>query len=83
MLDEDGRIYLIECNGIPVLYDPKQSQPLCTKGLQLYDSLYKQDPDNAVVNDHDLIKDAVDLTMTGKLPSNSHWKQVATIPANN
>ena len=83
MLDEDGRIYLIECNGIPVLYDPKQSQPLCTKGLQLYDSLYKQDPDNAVVNDHDLIKDAVDLTMTGKLPQNSLWKQIATIPANN
>ncbi|CAB9525237.1 expressed unknown protein [Seminavis robusta] len=81
MLDEDGRIYLIECNGIPVLYDGGQSQPLCTRGLQLYDSLYKKDPQTAVVNDHDLLEDSVDLAMTGKVPATSLWKLVAAIPA--
>lgn len=81
MLDQDGRMYLIECNGIPVLYDGEQSQTLCTRGLKLYDQLYKENPNTAVVNDHDLLKEAVTLAMTGSPPSNSLWKDIATIPA--
>jgi hypothetical protein len=83
MLDEDGRVYLIECNGIPVLYDAGSDPPqaLVTKGLKLYDRLYKEDPEKAVVNDHDLLKEAIGLAVTGKLPKFSLWKQVASIPA--
>mmetsp|Transcript_5028 Transcript_5028/g.10634 ORF Transcript_5028/g.10634 Transcript_5028/m.10634 type:complete len:155 (-) Transcript_5028:125-589(-) len=80
MLDEDGRVYLIEINGIPVLYDPEMSQELCTKGLNLYDRLYKENPETAVVNDHDLLKESLGLALKGKLPRNSLWKHVATIP---
>jgi len=83
MLDQDGRVYLIECNGIPVLYDPTspKKQALVTKGLRLYDRLYHQDPAAAVVNDSDLIREALALALTGKVPSTSLWKHVATIPA--
>ena len=49
MLDEDGNIFLIELNGIPVLYDPEISQPLITKGLRLYDRLYKENPKEAII----------------------------------
>lgn len=42
MLDKDGKMYLIECNGIPVLYDPDIGQPLITMGLRLYGRLYKK-----------------------------------------
>ena len=80
MLDEDGRIFLIECNGIPVLYDGGGAQPLCTRGLHLYDRLYKENPEEAVVNDHDLLVDAVSLAMMGKVPSKSLWKHVASWP---
>ena len=87
MLDEDGRMYLIECNGIPVLYDPLagdvagKPQDLVTKGLKLYDRLYKEDPETAVVNDHDLLKEAIGLALTGKLPKKSLWQHVASIPS--
>jgi len=81
MLDEDGRVYLIECNGIPVLYDAGMPQELVTKGLQLYDRSYKQDPKGAVVNDHDLLQEAIGLALTGKLPKTSLWKHVTTIPS--
>ena len=80
MLDEEGRIFLIECNGIPVLYDGGGAQPLCTRGLHLYDRLYKENPEEAVVNDHDLLVDAVSLAMKGKVPSKSLWKHVASWP---
>lgn len=83
MLDEDGRVYLIECNGIPVLYDPGQNQPLITRGLQLYDRLYKEHPDTAVVDDHDLMKDAVHLAIRGSLPKNSLWTHILSLPAQN
>ena len=82
MLDEDGRMYLIECNGIPVLYDAGMPQDLVTKGLQLYDRLYKENPDTAVVNDHDLLQEAIGLALTGTLPKTSLWKHVATIATN-
>ena len=82
MLSDDGRIYLIECNGIPVLYDSQNpNQPLCTKGLRLYDRLHKENPQTAVVDDHDLLKDAVTMVMKGNPPKNSLWKRIATIPA--
>ena len=81
MLDEDGKMYLIECNGIPVLYDPEISQPLLTKGLNLYDGLYKKNPKGAVVNDHDLLKEAIGLALKGELPKSSLWKKIATIPS--
>lgn len=81
MLDEDGNMYLIECNGIPVLYVPEIKQPLITRGLNLYDGLYKQDPKGAVVNDTDLVREAIGLAMTGKLPKKTLWKHVATFPS--
>lgn len=80
MLDQSGRIYLIECNGIPVLYDGGQEQALCTRGLELYDRLYKEDPKSAVVNDHELLRDAVTLAMTGMPPTKSLWKFIASVP---
>ena len=80
MLDEDGKMYLIECNGIPVLYAPEIQQPLITRGLRLYDGLYKKDPKGAVVDDTDLIRDAIGLAIKGKLPRNTLWKHIATIP---
>ena len=82
MLDTDGEVYLIECNGIPVLYDPTspKKQALVTKGLRLYDKLFQQDPETAVVNDTDLIREALHLAMTGKLPSTTLWKHVVTLP---
>jgi len=79
MLDEDGRLYLIEINGIPVLYDAGMSQQLCTKGLELYDRLYKENPETAVVNDHDLLQEAIGLALTGKLPAASLWTHVTTV----
>lgn len=80
MLDEDGNIYLIECNGIPVLYVPEIQQALITKGLRLYDGLYKDNPKEAVVNDTNLVKDAIGLALKGKLPKTTLWKHIATIP---
>ena len=80
MLDEDGNMYLIECNGIPVLYVPEINQPLITRGLNLYDGLYKQNPKEAVVNDTDLVRDAIGLALTGKLPKKTLWKHITTIP---
>jgi len=81
MLDEDGRIYLIEINGIPVLYDAGESQELCTKGLKLYDRLYNENPESAVVNDHDLLQEAIGLALTGKLPKSSLWTHIISIPS--
>ncbi len=81
MLDEDGNMFLIECNGIPVLYVPEINQPLITRGLNLYDGLYKQNPKEAVVNDTDLVREAIGLAMTGKLPKTTLWKHIATIPS--
>ena len=74
-------IYLIECNGIPVLYDAGEPQALVTRGLKLYDRLYKENPDTAVVNDHDLIQEALGLALTGKLPATSLWKHLGTFPS--
>ena len=80
MLDTDGKMYLIECNGIPVLYVPEIQQPLITRGLKLYDGLYKKNPKEAVVNDTDLVKDAVGLALKGELPKKTLWKHIATVP---
>lgn len=81
MLDKDGGIYLIECNGIPVVYDPTspKKQALVTRGLKLYETLYHEDSENAVVNDSDLIQDALSLALKGTLPTASLWKHVTTI----
>ena len=80
MLDEDGNMFLIECNGIPVLYVPEIKQPLITRGLNLYDGLYKKDPKGACVDDTDLVREAIGLTLTGKLPKKTLWKHIATFP---
>jgi hypothetical protein len=79
MLDEDGKIYLIEINGTPVLFDAEMPQDLSTKGLRLYDRLYRADPHGAVVNDHDLLREAIGLALTARLPATSLWKHVTTI----
>ena len=81
MLDQDGRMYLIECNGIPVLYDAGMPQALVTRGLKLYDRLYQENPDTAVVNDHDLIQEALGLALTGKLPATSLWTHLDRLPS--
>uniref|UniRef100_A0A7S1ZJ02 Tubulin--tyrosine ligase-like protein 9 n=1 Tax=Ditylum brightwellii TaxID=49249 RepID=A0A7S1ZJ02_9STRA len=83
MLDQDGKIYLIECNGTPVLYDPTspKKQALTTPGLQLYDRLYQEDPENAVVNDTVIIREALRLALRGRVPPKSLWKHLVTIPA--
>ena len=81
MLDESGRIYLIECNGIPVLYDAGTPQALITRGLKSYDKLYKENPETAVVNDHDLIEEGLALALKGCVTETSLWKHVATIPS--
>jgi hypothetical protein len=62
------------------LYSPEIGQPLITRGLRLYDGLYKEDPKGAVVNDTDLLKEAIGLAVTGKLPKSSLWKHIKTIP---
>ncbi len=80
MLDEDGNMFLIECNGIPVLYVPEIKQPLITRGLNLYDGLYKKDPKGACVDDTDLVREAIGLALTGKLPKKTLWKHIATFP---
>ncbi|VEU35765.1 unnamed protein product [Pseudo-nitzschia multistriata] len=81
MLDEDGNMFFIECNGTPVLYDPSISQPLTTRGLNLYDGLCREDPEGAVVNDSDLLREAIGLALNGKLPKTTLWKHIATIPS--
>lgn len=80
MLDEDGKLYLIEINGIPVLYDAGLPQDLCTRGLKLYDRLYKESPETAVVNDHDLLKEAIELALKGTLPESTLWTFVTKVP---
>ena len=54
---------------------------LVTRGLQLYDRLYRENPEGAVVNDHPLMKDAVHLAIKGVVPSGSLWKHIMTVPA--
>jgi len=80
MLDEDGNMFLIECNGIPVLYVPEIKQCLITRGLNLYDGLYRKDPKGACVDDTDLVREAIGLALTGKLPKKTLWKHIASFP---
>ena len=61
MFDIDMNAYLIESNFSPVLLDPLSNQDLTTKGLQAYTKEYKMYGEDAEINDHDMIKDAVSM----------------------
>jgi len=74
------RLYLIECNVSPVLYDPQyvndtsttggadglsKTHKLTTNGLKLYDRLYNQSPESAAVNDGDMVAEALRMALIG------------------
>ena len=61
ILDEFDKLWCIEFNFTPVLYDPRANQPLTTRGLQLYDDLFRKHGDEAEIDDGTMIDDAVEL----------------------
>jgi len=85
ILDEFDKLWCIEFNFTPVLYDPRANQPLTTRGLQFYDDLYKKGGGKAEIDDSDVISDAVELMFgqwtDGKmLPrEDSLWELCVTI----
>lgn len=81
MLDQDDRMYLIECNFTPVMYDPHGKQELTTRGLRSYAELYRNDPENAVVNDHEMVRDALALAFGDEPGPNSQWERVLSVPS--
>lgn len=44
-----------------MVYDPHANQELTTEGLRRYNELYEMHGDQAAVNDHAMIKDAVSI----------------------
>ena len=84
ILDESEKLWCIEFNFTPVLYDPRANQPLTTRGLKLYDDLHKKNGDETEIDDGKMISDAVVLIFgrqdNEKMPSeNSLWELCATI----
>ena len=55
ILDESEKLWCIEFNFTPVLYDPRANQPLTTRGLKLYDDLYKKFGDETEIDDGRMI----------------------------
>lgn len=78
MLDAEDRLYWIECNFTPVLFDPQGDQPLTTKGLQRYARLYREDPSSAVVDDHAMIRDALLLGLGFEAPEDCRWRPLCS-----
>lgn len=82
ILDESDKLWCIEFNFTPVLYDPRANQPLTTRGLKLYDDLYQKYGDETEIDDGKMISDAVELIFNAKMspPSeNSLWDLCATM----
>ena len=82
MFDTDMNAYLIEFNFSPVLFDPLSNQDLTTKGLQAYMKEYELFGEDAEINDHDMIKDAVSMIFySNEAFGKNHvggWEYVAT-----
>jgi hypothetical protein len=79
MLDTSGRLWIIEFNFSPVLYDPMllhKEQNLVTAGLKAYDKQYKIHGDKAEINDHNMVRDAVSMAFYPKsgLPPKMLWE---------
>jgi hypothetical protein len=77
MLDTSGKLWIIEFNFSPVLYDPSfaSEDTLTTDGLKRYHELYLKEGKDAQVNDGDMIRDAVTIAFydSKDLPSTSKW----------
>jgi nicotinamidase-related amidase len=77
MLDTSGKLWIIEFNFSPVLYDPSfaTEDTLTTDGLKRYHELYLKEGKDAQVNDGDMIRDAVTIAFydSKDLPSTSKW----------
>ena len=79
--DDPTRPYLIEFNGGPVLFDPTLTdQVLATRGLRRYHHLYQMQGDDAVVNDHKMIKHALEIVLNGNDSKQDlgRWDKAAT-----
>ncbi|KAL7468436.1 hypothetical protein ACHAXS_008665 [Conticribra weissflogii] len=82
------KAYLIEFNFSPVIYDPYANQELSTDGLKRYQRLFEMYGEEAEVNDHEMIRDAVSIVffpeetekMKGADGSFGGWKVVKSIP---
>ena len=83
MLDEFDKLWCIEFNFTPVLYDSRADQPLTTRGLRLYDDQYKKSGGKeAEIDDGKMIADALDLIFgeVGKQgEKDSLWDLCATM----
>ena len=83
MLDEFDKLWCIEFNFTPVLYDPRADQPLTTRGLRLYDDQYKNSGGKeAKIDDGKMIADALDVIFgeVGKQgEKDSLWDLCATM----
>ena len=78
MLDTSGRLWLIEFNFSPVLYDPgffDSEESLTTPGLRAYHDRYRLEGERAQVNDRPMIRDAISLVFDSTLPGGSRWKR--------
>jgi len=77
MLDTSGKLWIIEFNFSPVLYDPKfaNDENLTTPGLKKYHELYLKQGEEAEVNDGEMIRDAVTIAFDdGKgLSATTKW----------
>ena len=81
----DGKVFLLEFNFTPVLYDPvyNPDQQLTTKGLSEYARRYREKgstDDPSVIDDHDMIHSALELAFEnegivrkGKMEKTSMW----------
>jgi nicotinamidase-related amidase len=90
LLDVTGQPWLLEFNFTPVLFDPLHPQELTTNGLREYHRRFRDcDPtDSSIINDHDMIRDALQMALDGQelsstsVPqgtSNSRWEKVMTL----
>lgn len=82
MLDTFGKLWIIEFNFTPVLYDPsfamQEEGTLTTAGLKRYHALYLKNGDEVQVNDSDMIRDAVTIAFYDSqgLPASTKWDKV-------
>jgi hypothetical protein len=81
MLDTSGRLWIIEFNFTPVLYDPKfaNEDNLTTAGLKKYHELYLKHGEEVEVNDGPMVRDAVSIVFypNESLPSTTQWDAAA------
>ena len=80
IMDTSGRAWLIEFNFTPSLFDPLNNQDLTTKGLVEYQRRYQEfEKDDArIINDHDMIRDALSLAFDEKTTKQTRWEALST-----